>query len=511
MKTIKRTIALIMIIGIALQMFAMSVSAATNRVTLTVTGNTYVGSTITVKIVPYTTESGGIGSVADSMLTYNSSILTLISYGEEATPIPGGQVVFDYSPDYKGTSSVTFTLKFKVIKEGSTTLKFTGSIVNWHEATDEPISDSKTIKAIDKSKLPSDATLKSLKISAGTLSPSFSSSVTSYSVTVPYDTTKVLVTAVTNDSKATSSVSGSATMKVGKNTRVVTVTAQNGSTKKYTINITRQPDPNATSSNTSSEPTEPQVNIYEVTIDGAKWTLLNDYALITPPTDYEIKTEVINETEMPVLKHKQNGRTLVYAVNDETDMGEYFVYDTTHSTYTPYKFFVTDSTTYVIVEAKDKRPAPKGFVLEKTEVMGYEIDAYKYTDVIYSDYVIFYAESPDGTKNYYRYDSAENTIQRATDFLAALGLVEAPTEQPTVATGNIWEKFLATEREDKIIVCAVALFFLLLIVLLVLNIVKLCSGRKAKKAHSEEFEYDNYAEITEFDQSIGEMNEDDSE
>ncbi len=500
MKLLRKSLSFAVILCVMLQMFVFSASAATNRVTVSVNNkNPLVGQTITVKIVPYTTETDGLGAISDAKLTYNASVLKLKSYGSEAKPDPNksGQINFYYVATKKGSASVTFTLTFQVIKEGSSTIKFTGDLANWTMDSVKPISDDETIKATDKSKLPSDATLKSLKLSAGTLSPAFKASVTSYTVTVPYDTTKVLVTAVTNDSKATSSVSGSSTMKVGKNTRIVTVTAQNGSTKKYTIVITRQPDPNAsTTPDEPDTPENPTINPYEIVIGDQSWTLLNDYNLITPPNGYEIASTLINETDIPVLVHKDNGTVLVYAVNDTTGAGEYFVYDAQNSSYSDYKFFVIDSATYTIWETKNPKPAPEGFMLKDIEVMGYTIPAYVYNDSAYSDYVIFYAESSNGVKTYYRYDRSDNTVQKATDFMVALGMVGSQTT--VVANGNIIENFMALPLEEQLIVYAVIAIVVLIIILVILNIVKLCSGKKKNKKEKSEFEYNSTAENTDF-------------
>jgi lysophospholipase L1-like esterase len=97
----------------------------------------------------------------------------------------------------------------------------------------------------------SDATLYSLTISSGTLSPSFNSNTTSYADSVSYGTSSVTVTPTLNESHATITVNGTAvlsgsasgliSLNVGTNTITVVVTAQNSSTKTYTITVTRAP------------------------------------------------------------------------------------------------------------------------------------------------------------------------------------------------------------------------------------------------------------------------------
>ena len=86
---------------------------------------------------------------------------------------------------------------------------------------------------------PAFATLKSLSLSEGTLSPAVSSGRTSYTAKVKYEVTSCKVFATATDGKATVAVGGKEALAVGKNTRTVTVTAQNGTQKTYTIVITR--------------------------------------------------------------------------------------------------------------------------------------------------------------------------------------------------------------------------------------------------------------------------------
>lgn len=68
----------------------------------------------------------------------------------------------------------------------------------------------------------------------------FRSGTTSYSVTVPADTESVEVYAEAQDSNATISGTGTVNLQEGENTINVVVTAEDGTTKTYTIIITRE-------------------------------------------------------------------------------------------------------------------------------------------------------------------------------------------------------------------------------------------------------------------------------
>ncbi len=99
--------------------------------------------------------------------------------------------------------------------------------------------------------LSNDASMASIALGSGTLSPTFSSTTTSYTATVPNSTSSVTVTATHNQASTTITVNGAAatsgtatsaiSLVQGTNTINVTGTAPDGSTTKtYTITVIRQ-------------------------------------------------------------------------------------------------------------------------------------------------------------------------------------------------------------------------------------------------------------------------------
>ncbi|MEL4070800.1 cadherin-like beta sandwich domain-containing protein [Ochrobactrum sp. GPK 3] len=100
------------------------------------------------------------------------------------------------------------------------------------------------------------ADLVGLAPSAGTLDPAFSPSTATYSLTVPTDTSSLQLTPTSADPTATIAVngatvpSGSASaalpLGIGTTTLTVVVTAQNGTTRSYTVNVTRAASADAT-------------------------------------------------------------------------------------------------------------------------------------------------------------------------------------------------------------------------------------------------------------------------
>ena len=91
----------------------------------------------------------------------------------------------------------------------------------------------------------SDADLRMLELSAGTLSPAFDPAVITYTASVENDVSEVDVTLTPNDANATFAQSPDNPVALAEGaatTITVTVTAEDGTTtKEYTITVTRSP------------------------------------------------------------------------------------------------------------------------------------------------------------------------------------------------------------------------------------------------------------------------------
>lgn len=109
---------------------------------------------------------------------------------------------------------------------------------------------------VTRSAASSDSTLSSLVPSAGTLSPSFSSNVTSYRLTLPSNVSSVSFTAKKSDYRASVQIPSSVTVNSGETVSVnIIVTAENGTTKTtYNVRITRE---EGSSSTETPEPPAP--------------------------------------------------------------------------------------------------------------------------------------------------------------------------------------------------------------------------------------------------------------
>ncbi|MBE6974235.1 MAG: cadherin-like beta sandwich domain-containing protein, partial [Ruminococcaceae bacterium] len=103
----------------------------------------------------------------------------------------------------------------------------------------DSVTEDATVVVIDNYVPSADNTLKDLSVEEGTLTPAFDSNVTEYTVQVPYEVEKLTVLATLNDERAAVVISDTALTDVGTVVITVTVTAENGDVKVYTITATR--------------------------------------------------------------------------------------------------------------------------------------------------------------------------------------------------------------------------------------------------------------------------------
>ena len=213
--------------------------------------------------------SGTVGNNATSMSVGASKDIDIILMAANDVQAVGGRIesndsscvrVNEIKPEHNksdaygsmfslaangAVSANTVMVKVNVtgLKECSTTLKYTNVKVTSTTAVNSNATISAgTITVGNSSPGPSqsgDNTLSGLTISSGTLDPAFNPNVTSYTVTVPGDVTSVSVNATKNHNKASVVVNGGNDLQPGENTITVTVTAENGTPKTYTIKVIR--------------------------------------------------------------------------------------------------------------------------------------------------------------------------------------------------------------------------------------------------------------------------------
>lgn len=327
----------------------------------------------------------------------------------------------------------------------------------------------------------SNASLGSLVISAGTLSPEFSAATKDYTATVDYSCSSLAVTANPADSKASvTSVTGNDSLEVGENTVSVVVTAEDGSTSTYNIVVTRRAEDDP-------ENADKQDNWKKFDINGTEWTMVNDIPEDVVPEGFEHSKTVIDGLEYNTLHGTFGDITLVY-LQSESGNG-LFVYDAAQNA--AYEFVRINSESHFIVVLLPKvDDVPEGYNEVSLSIEGkgvataYQTKAEK-TDDQTKDFYLVYAMNDNGESGWYTYDSVDGTYMRTELSTPTVAQEENDTTKSELVPG-IANKYLVLA----------AILVLIIIILLLLLIVSAVKNRKYKAMdyHDDDDDVDDAAE-----------------
>lgn len=329
----RKTILLLLILLMIAATFNIeSVFAASASFSVSGGGSYNKGNTVNITY----TYSGATFGKATTTLSYDPSVLKYKGCSGGTGPQSASGVVSVITGDGSQRKSLTVTVQFEAIKVGTTNISFSHDVVNYDF---QPLSvSSKTVSVSVKNPSPSvssNANLSRLSVSAGSLSPAFSPSRTSYTVNVSNDVKICTLSAATEDDGATYTVSGSKNLSVGKNVRTVTVTAENGATRTYTITIIRAA---AESGNTSEDPGEtddPQDNEQEetrpedikVTVNDKDYIVNEDIDENDFPAGFTMTIIQYNDIDIPAIVDMDLNYTLVMLTDPDTGDASWFFYD----------------------------------------------------------------------------------------------------------------------------------------------------------------------------------------
>lgn len=345
-------------------------------------------------------------------------------------------------------------------------------------------SDANKDNENKEEKKSSNASLGSLVISAGTLSPEFSAATKDYTATVDYSCSSLAVTANPADSKASvTSVTGNDSLEVGENTVSVVVTAEDGSTSTYNIVVTRRAEDDP-------ENADKQDNWKKFNINGTEWTMVNDIPEDVVPEGFEHSKTVIDGLEYNTLHGTFGDITLVY-LQSESGNG-LFVYDAAQNA--AYEYVRINSESHFIVILLPKvDDVPEGYNEVSLSIEGkgvataYQTKAEKKDDKT-KDFYLVYAMNDNGESGWYTYDSVDGTYMRT----------ELST--PTVAQeeNDAVKSELVPGIANKYLVLA-AILILVIIILALLLLVVVVKNKKRTANDEDDDEDDEEDDTKELD------------
>lgn len=493
-----RSIILTMMLILTTTLFSrVPVLAAANISVSVNKSNVKVGDTVTVTLSITSgygaqgvlkKSSGVLGGSSDEYFTIGAGVGDVQRFSYKATSV--GSCTFSIQEPLDDTTDVDGGTPS--IGVGSATVTVTSASSNNDSNSNKDNKDNSGSNTGNDSnankdnenkeeKKSSNASLGSLVISAGTLSPEFSAATKDYTATVDYSYSSLAVTANPADSKASvTSVTGNDSLEVGENTVSVVVTAEDGSTSTYNIVVTRRAEDDP-------ENADKQDNWKKFDINGTEWTMINDIPEDVVPEGFEHSKTVIDGLEYNTLHGTFGDITLVY-LQSERGNG-LFVYDAAQNA--AYEFVRINSESHFIVVLLPKvDDVPEGYneislsIEGKGVATAYQTKVEKNDDQT-KDFYLVYAMNDNGESGWYTYDSVDGTYMRTELSTPTVAQEENDTTKSELVPG-IANKYLVLA----------AILVLIIIILLLLLIVSAVKNRKYKAMdyHDDDDDVDDAAE-----------------
>ena len=488
MNKVKKIISALLIICMCAVMAFVNktdiLAAGTARVSIGSASGT-VGDTVSIDVS--ISASSGIGG-ATIYVSYDPSILALSGSSSNS-----GTVMVSFM-DESTASSQSKTITFKIIGAGTSSLNVIGDskVIDIDMQACSISKSSGSVTASAPASYSSDNTLSSLQISPGVLSPAFSPDVTTYTTSVGADCASLTVSAVPNDSKATVSVSGKR-MDPGFNTTTITVTAENGSKRTYTIKTTKETNSasnennQATGSDSSNGSTDNNNDIPDVqdpnseaiqepniTVDNAEYKIVSANDEHPLPDGYTPTEYDYNGTKVSAGVGIDTGVTIVYL--ESTDgKGEsgYYVYDSVRKTFSQFVEVSQPQFTYCILAIDEaSMELPEGYDVGRTVINGKEVDALLDRT---GNYALFYGVSSTGETGWFRYNVNDGTIQG----YAGYNMADEQVINTNTKTADSDKAFNTVSSYIFVILAVLAVVIIALIVVVIALSIKLSKSKKA--------------------------------
>lgn len=357
-----------------------------NSVTLTIKGNDLAGR------FDLSSSNSSVASLSKNSLFIdnNSTSITITakSVGTATiTIIPTDVTAYDNNT-ITGNKTITITVKDKPTSNPSTGGNNSGTTTN-----PTPTKKKSTNNY-----------LSSLTIEGYTLDKEFKKEETEYSIMVENDVNKIKINAQLDDSSAKVTGIGEVEVKEGINKLEIKVTAENGSTRTYTLNVTVK-----------------ELNPIEVTINKKKYTIIRKEGELEPPENYEKSSIKIGEEEVLCYINK-NTKNIIIGLTDEKGVSKFYSYNKETKEYTLYNGYNIGGMNINILEMPEEL-IPKGYIKVSFNYNNNKLDGYQYIKknqtyaaddkIKGSDFYLIYGINENtGEKALYVYDKLEGTIQR---------------------------------------------------------------------------------------------------
>ena len=234
----------------------------------------------------------------------------------------------------------------------------------------------------------SDNYLSSLSIEGYNID--FDKEKTEYTLDVDEDTASVNVSATPSDDKANVIGTGNIKLTDGVNNVKITVIAENGNERVYSITINVK-----------------DIDPIKVKVGKKEYTVVKKVEQLTVPDNFSPIEADIDSKKVPALYNEITGYILVGLKDDKGNV-KLYVYDPKSKKYTIYHEITFNSIKLYYTKASN---VPKGLKKTKIDINGVGVTAYKSNKK--SDFYLVYGMNVNtGSAGWYRYDATDKTLQR---------------------------------------------------------------------------------------------------
>jgi len=352
-----------------------------------------------------------------------------------------------------GTSSVwleneTKTYKFSAKNTGTVTIKVTPVDVSDSSGNFYSTSKTITVKVVAPREKSTNNNLTNLKVEGYTLSPSFNKNTTSYTVDLPSEVEKIMLSATKESSYAKVSGTGEVKVEEGENKIEIVVESETGSKKTYTIIATVKDS-----------------NPITVTVNNEEYTVIKRKSALTTPDGFEETTTTISEKEVPAYE-KEGFPYLLIGLKSKDGKIKLFKYDQEKETYEEYKSMTIESYTFY-----EKTPEDVPSDLEKVEETINEEKYQAYKSKKDGSIYLYGSLLTGDLTGWYRYSLEDDTLQY--EEIKEEEKKEVPIENNEPDT------------KDVIIIALSTLSAILFVSLIAATVSKRRKRRKRKRAKKE--------------------------
>jgi len=297
--------------------------------------------TLWINVQPAEGETPQAAIIGDfeAYLIYNADVMEFVTAPSCITGGAGMLRIADMGAE-ASVGSRKYVIRFQAIARGVSEVSLDSRPIVYTYGMDQAMSVSSNVLtfAIEAARDASDnANLSALKVSPGKLSPAFATTVREYEVSVPYETERLIVSALTEDENAVVGVNGSTGLQVGRNTVVVTVTAENGTEKRYYLYVTREKEaPEPTPVPEKPEPVGFEKGIHAEQTDGSillsfggSYKVSEDESAYIAPTGYEETVLYVDGIRIKAYAKRDtpDADFYVLVLEDELGVSGYYRYD----------------------------------------------------------------------------------------------------------------------------------------------------------------------------------------